>query len=104
MARRVDAVDRVAGAVGVAIEAAFTERAEAVTAVKTHQRRVVDPVIAEEIPAGVLFAQGSGVAQSAGSGLALAVGAVDRGIDPVLGLSSHRALGIGAQQHDFAHR
>ena len=70
---------------------------------KTHQHRVVDPVVAEEIPAGVLFAQGAGVAQSAGSGCALAIGTVDRGLDLVFGLRSYRALGIGAQQHDFTH-
>ncbi len=89
MTRWIDAVDRVAGAVGIAIEAAFAEGAEAVTAVETHQHRVIDAVITQEVPAAVLFAQGAGVAQSAGAGLALAVGAVDRGVDSVLGFCGH---------------
>ncbi len=104
MARRVDAVDRIAGAIGIAIEPAFAEGAEAVTAVEAHQCGVIDAVITQEIPAAVLFAQSAGVAQSAGAGLALAVGAVDRGVNPVIGLSGYRALGIGAQQNHFAPR
>ena len=105
MAIRVDAVDRVAAAVGVGVQATPAERALAVGAEEAHDDGVIGPVAAGDIPAGQRLTAFAGIAIGAVCGvLGLgAVGGVVAAAYAVVGFQAHAALGIAAEQGDGAH-